>query len=127
MKYERVPHRVRAEPIDTPWGWTTANGDVVIASAGDFRVTDPETGNQWSITPAALRSGYLTVGGGVYESRGSVTARQVIPGEHGESVVSLEGLESARPGDWVVTDADGNEWVVEDHWFKARYRPRDAW
>ena len=118
-----MPHLVAAEPLTSAWEWATRNGDRVRARAGDYRVTDLSTGCQWSVTPQALAAGYVPLGADRYRSRGQVTARRLEPGASPVRVASLEGPETALPGDWVVTDQDGNDWVVADAWFVERYRP----
>jgi len=122
MKYRRVPHQVRAELLAERWDWTTASGDTLAAAPGNYRITDPSTGHQWSATAQALHTGYREIAPGVFESRGEVTARQVTDSEGPVDVPSLEGPEVARVGDWIVTDPDGGSWVVEDGWFRMRYQ-----
>jgi len=117
-----VPHRVRAERLVESWSWVTANGSVVRAEPGDYRLTDVATSAQWSIAAPALHAGYVEVAPGAYETTGEVAAYRV-DGPAGLTVPSLEGPVSARPGDWVVTAADGSQWVVVDSWFRARYEP----
>lgn len=123
MRYHRVPLRVEATILSAPWVWSTLNGDVLLAHAGDFRVTDPDSGRQWSITADALRSGYSKVGHGLYESRGEVVAFRVSDQQGEIAIQSLEGPENARPGDWIITDDNNNHWVVDNEWFHERYRP----
>lgn len=91
------------------------------AIPGDYRLTDPRSGRQWSVTATALHSGYRLLGGDEYESRGAVTASQVGVGCEPVDVVSLEGDEAAEPGDWIVTDLDRRVWVVDDAWFREHY------
>lgn len=120
--YSRVPSLVAAEVLSSPWEWKTGNGDRLTASVGDIRLTDPESGVQWSITASALNTGYLAVGENRYETYGAVTARQIGDGSPEEIILSLEGPESAKERDWVVTDYAGNEWVVTDSVFSERYQ-----
>ena len=125
MRFERVPFEVSAELLDQPWVWANPAGDVMTAGVGDYRVTDPVSLTQWSLTPAALRFGYEPVSTGVYRSRGHVKARRAAAAEAHLVIDSIEGRETARPNDWIVTDTDGNSWVVESQWFAARYRAVD--
>jgi hypothetical protein len=125
MTYERLFHRVTAELLTQPWGWTTPKGDRVAASEGDYRITEPEKGARWSITREALAAGYLHIAGGTYEAHGTVRARQVRRGSLPEIVASSEGPERAFPGDWIVTDSNGNNWVVDAEFFNANYRSID--
>jgi len=122
--YERVRRRVSVERLSSPWTWTTPKGDPLTADAGDFRISDPRNGGQWSITPNALSAGYRQVGPGVFESHGTVRAREVRAGESEVIVGTAEGAERAVPGDWVVTDANGNQWVVDSDYFDENYAPR---
>lgn len=123
MRYHRVPFLVNATVLVNHWTWNTSNGDVLVAKPGDFRITDPDSGKQWSITASALRSGYTKIGHELYQSRGEVSAAQVSDSEGDITIHSHEGPETARPGDWVITDDSNNRWVVDDAWFRKRYRP----
>jgi hypothetical protein len=123
VKYHRVPTRVIAEPLASDWGWLTAKGERMTARTGDYRVTDPATGAQWSIAKAALRDSYVPIGNGVYESCGVVEARRIEAGQAAERVVSTEGTEEARPGDWILQSESGARWVVGETWFGAHYSP----
>lgn len=123
MNYSRVPHLVRAERLIEPWRWKTTNGDEMVACVDDYRLTDPATGSQWSITPAALSVSYAAVDERTFVSRGQVHARQVALGDRAVLVTSVEGQEYAQPDDWIVSDEFGNRWVVKDAWFRGHYRP----
>jgi len=120
MRYRRVPQRIRADRLSEPWSWVTANGNVLRAETGDYRVTETRTGAQWSVAPGALRSGYVEVAPGEYEATGEITADRVV-GRANHTVPSLEGSVVAHPGDWIVTAADGSQWVLVDSWFRSRY------
>jgi hypothetical protein len=122
MIYERVPRRVTAVLLKVPWNWTTSKSDTVSAKEGDYRITDAESGAQWSVSPEALIAGYRHVGDDAYEACGRVEARQVASDAQPEVVASLEGLEQASPGDWIVADAQGNNWVVDVAYFHRNYR-----
>ena len=117
-----MPQRVRAERLADEWSWVTANGSTARAAPGDYRHTEVATAAQWSIAPGALRHGYVEVAAGEYESRGEVIADRV-EGAADRTVATLEGPAVGQPGDWVVTSADGNQWVVVDSWFRDRYEP----
>lgn len=125
--YRRVPRIVRAEALNTVWVWSTANGDEMTANPGDFRVWDPDVPSApWSVTAEALAWGYQLLGDGVaYESKGEVRARQVDIGGTSEVVSSTEGDGIARPGDWIVTDPEGRQWIVTDSEFARRYALSD--
>lgn len=117
-----MPHRVRAERLAEPWSWVTSNGSAVRAEPGDYRLTDVATAAQWSIAARALRTGYVEVSPGEYETTGEIAADRVL-GDSDVAVPTLEGTVVAHPGDWVVTAADGTQWVVVDSWFRDRYEP----
>lgn len=118
VHYVRTPHLVRAELLNQAWNWRTSHGERMSAKAGDYRLTDPASGRQWSITAAGLRTGYRSIGGGRFESRGEVTARRAaVP----TPVATIEGPETAQIDDWIITDSDGRSWVVNDTWFRERY------
>jgi hypothetical protein len=77
------------------------------------------------VTAGAFPSAYAPLNSGEFESRGTVDARRVQPGEGTVKVECLEGSETAE-GDWVVKDADANTWVVADVFFAKRYEPIDS-
>lgn len=120
-----MSHRVIAERLTEPWLWVTPRGDQIDASEGDFRILDAENGASWSITPEAFAAGYRHVTGEMYESRGTVQAQQLAPDSPPVTVMTLEGIERALPGDWIVSDDDGNDWVVDAMFFDANYRHVD--
>jgi hypothetical protein len=123
VRYHRLPKRVQAEVLSAEWEWSTARGERLIARSGDYRLTDLASREQWSVSSEALDAGYLAVGNGVYESHGETDARRIADGDQAETVVSREGAEFARPGDWVLRDSLGEEWVVGDRWFREHYSP----
>lgn len=125
VAYQRISHRVTAERLGHPWHWVTPRGDPVAARKGDFRITDAVTNASWSIAPDAFAACYRHVTGETYESKGTVQARQLATDSPPVSVVSSEGPERAFPGDWIVTNEEGNDWVVDASFFEKNYQRLD--
>lgn len=122
MKYRRVPHQVRVELLAEAWIWLTPNHESVAASAGDYRVTDRTGGSMWSVTPQALAEGYCHIHDEVYESRGTVDAVPANSVSERSTLLTTEGPETPSSGDWILTDATGNQWVVDAAFFEKNYR-----
>jgi hypothetical protein len=124
--YRRRPEQVTARVLTKRTTWTTTHGDRLVAAPGDWWLTSDTHGAGWSVRDDAFRAAYTRVAGDTYVARGAdVTARRIRIGEAPEVVVSLEGPETARPGDWIVRDAAGNEWVIDAVDFEAKYAPVD--
>ena len=60
MKYRKKPVVVEARQLAYPEVVTTAHGGV-CAVAGDWVITDPETGDTWPIKPDIFASTYEPV------------------------------------------------------------------
>ncbi|WP_026909786.1 RyR domain-containing protein [Patulibacter minatonensis] len=108
---------VAARRLDASWAWGTESGAEMSAQPGDWRVSDAD-GNAWSVTDTDFRRTYEHVQGETYRRTGVVSARAT---RAGEQVVSTEGIETARAGDWVVEDDAGKQWIVPAARFAASY------
>ena len=109
---------VRARLLEQPWTWQTESGAQMTAVAGDWLVTDPETGRQWSADPAAFDASHEPLGGDRYRRTGIVQAR---PAQLGEQVRTLEGPAVAAPGDWLVEGDLHERWLVPGPRFTFAY------
>lgn len=105
--------------LRAPREWRTESGDLLRGEAGDWWVVSPD-GAFRSVSPAEFPKLYEQVSDQVYRRLGEVSARQVT---EVEQLTSLEGEQTAQPGDWIVTDDRGNSWPVSDAVFRAGYRP----
>ena len=121
---ELLPFRrrgeVRATRSETAWRWRTESGAAMRAAAGDWKVTDPQSGRVWSVDPAAFAAGHERIEGDRYRRIGTVRAR---PAHLGEPVDTLEGPAVAEPGDWLVQGELGERWLVPDERFRGSYEP----
>ncbi len=111
---------VIAERLTQAWSWRTESGAAMTAAAGDWRLLDPTTGRRWSVASAAFDSTHEAIGNGRYRRTGGVTAR---PAQLAERVQTLEGEAVARPGEWLVTGALGEQWLVPAERFREAYEP----
>lgn len=109
---------VRADRLTEARRWWTESGAEMTAVAGDWLVTDPETGRQWSADERAFAAGHERIGDGRYRRTGTVQAR---PAHLGERVETLEGPAVAQPGDWLVQGSLGEHWLVPGVRFRAAY------
>ena len=88
------------------------------ARSGDWQVTDPDTGRQWSADPAAFDAGHEQAGVGRYRRTGFVLAR---PAHLGERVETMEGPAVAEPGEWLVEGELHERWLVPGTRFTTAY------
>ncbi|MFI8774640.1 hypothetical protein ACIGKQ_21110 [Gordonia sp. NPDC062954] len=108
---------MEATQIDHEWTWTTANGELLAAQPGDWRVTDPD-GSIRSVSAEVFGQSYEPVGHGRFRRTGVFRAQQVITRT---SINTTEGPAEARPGDWVVEGAAGEQWPVPKRKFERSY------
>jgi len=109
---------VLAERLEEPWQWRTESGATMRAAPGDWRVTDPETGRQWSADPAAFAASHEQLDKSRFRRRGTVLAR---PAHLGERIDTLEGQAMADPGDWLVEGDLQERWLVPGERFRDAY------
>ncbi|MGN6503163.1 MAG: RyR domain-containing protein, partial [Pseudolysinimonas sp.] len=84
---------VTARKRDEPWSWTTASGETLHGSAGDWEVVD-ERGSTHSVAAGIFEATHRPTGRpGRYERTGSVQGR---PARAGEVIETLEGTTTAR-------------------------------
>jgi hypothetical protein len=108
---------VTAVRRDEPWSWTTGDGSVMHAAAGDWVVTD-DTGGTRSIAADIFERTHEQIDGDRWRRTGELRGRQARPGE---VVHSLEGTQTARPGQWVLRGVAGEEWLVSAEHLAASY------
>lgn len=109
---------VRARQLDVSWQWRTESGAVMNAAAGDWLVTDPETGREWSADPGAFAASHELLEGNRFRRTGTVQAR---PAHLGERVETLEGPAVAQPGEWLVEGELQERWLVPGPRFTEAY------
>ncbi|OBG35061.1 hypothetical protein [Mycobacterium sp. E3198] len=114
--YERVG-TVTAKRHRRQWKCTTASGEPILASAGDWEVCDD--GHSWPVRDDIFRASYRRIPGDRWERRGAVLAR---PARAGETVYTLDGPVIAGDDDIVVQGDRGEEWPVPSEEFRRRYR-----
>lgn len=107
---------VRAERVAEDSTWTTANGDVLTAKAGDWWVIDGD--DRWSVANDVFVRTYDGVGDNQYRKSAPVTA---VPIDESFAVDTLEGAASGQRGDWLVRNPTGDCWPVPDAVFARRY------
>jgi hypothetical protein len=99
------------------WSWTTATGAVMQGAAGDWEVTD-DSGASRSIAPAIFERTHEQVAGDRWRRVGVLRGRRARPGE---VVHSLEGDQTARPGQWVLRGVEDEEWLITTEQLEATY------
>ena len=108
---------VTAEKREHGWTWETPAGEVMVAQAGDWAVTD-DGGAERSVAAGVFESTHEKVHTGRYRRAGVVWARRATKAE---VISTLEGDVVANAGDWVVQGAQGEQWPVPDAHFQASY------
>jgi hypothetical protein len=99
-----------------PWTWTTSDGAVMRGRAGDWEVTDH--GGSRSVDATIFEQTHEPIGGDRWRRTGEVRGRQARPGE---LVHSLEGDQTARLGQWVLSGIAGEEWLVSTDHLESAY------
>jgi hypothetical protein len=99
-----------------PWTWTTADGAAMHGRAGDWEVTDG--GGARSVDAAIFEETHEQVEGDRWRRTGEVRGR---PARPGELVHSLEGDQTARPGQWVLRGVADEEWLVTEEHLEESY------
>lgn len=120
--FHRVGPPVTAQRSAVAVQWTSSTGDVLHGEPGDWIITDAN-GAVRTIKDAQFRMSYRHVAGDQWQRVGTVRAERV--GVETE-IHTLEGVATARAGDWIVTSADGARWPVPDDEFRAGYVPDDG-
>ena len=108
---------VTAVRRDEPWTWTTSDGTAMRGQAGDWEVTD-DGGAARSVDAAIFDQTHEPIDGDRWRRVGEVRGRQARPGE---VVHSLEGDQTARLGQWVLSGVAGEEWLVSTEHLEATY------
>lgn len=117
-RYERAG-TVTARRLEETLEWSVPSGDHFVADPGDWVVTDG-SGRERVVKAAEFAELHVPTGEpGVYRRAGTVHAGRIA--ETG-TVTSLEGDQTARAGDWLVTDPRGNSWPVPADHFARTYR-----
>lgn len=107
---------VRAVQIRDDTEWTTAQGDVLRATAGDWWVIDGD--DRWSVAGDVFEQTYEQVADDRYRKIAQVTA---VPVTESVTVQTLEGIATGEPGDWLVRNPSGEYWPVPADVFALRY------
>ncbi|MFT3969997.1 MAG: hypothetical protein QM695_06895 [Micropruina sp.] len=111
---------VRATRLSETRAWRTESGAEMTGAAGDWLVTDPATGRQWSADQRAFAAGHERIEGDRYRRIGTVLAR---PAHLGERVDTIEGPAVGQPGEWLVEGSLGERWLVPTVRFRAACEP----
>lgn len=118
-RYERSG-TVTARQVTEPLEWSVPAGDTFVAAVGDWVVTDA-SGSERVVKAAEFNHMHEpTDQPGRYRRLGRVHAGHIL---NTTTVRSLEDVQVARAGDWLVTDERGNSWPVPDAHFRATYTP----
>jgi TrkA-N domain len=109
---------VRAGRLRSAGTWTAADGTVMQAAPGDWRIQDGQ-GNVRTVRDAQFRATHTRQGAGRWARTGQVRAWQV---SEPTTVRTLEGRVTAAAGDWIVQGPGGERWPVPAALFDCGHR-----
>ena len=112
---------IQAERLTEPKTWTTPNGSVMTADAGDVLVTQAD-GSVSSVKPEIFGKTYEEVPGrpGFYRKAAITRAQQL---NEDTAINTLEGIGTGKKGDWLVTGPEGEQYIIGKDFFDANYAP----
>jgi hypothetical protein len=116
QQFDRVG-TVIAERRSEPWSWTSASGQTMHASAGDWAIQGGN-GQTWSVRDDIFRSTH-EFDGTRWHRTGIAHARKALAGE---VIETLEGPLTAQAGDWIVRGPTGEQWPVRPDVFRQQYK-----
>jgi hypothetical protein len=93
---------------------------VMHGSAGDWEVVDE--GGSRSVDAEIFEKTHEPIGGDRWRRTGEIRGRQA---RAGELVHSLEGDQTARAGQWVLSGVEGEEWLVSTEHLETAYERVD--
>ena len=99
---------VRAGRLRSPAAWTAADGTVMQAAPGDWRIQDGQ-GRVHGVRDTQFLATHTRLGGNRWTRTGEVRAWQVT---EPTTVRTLEGRVTAAAGDWIVQGPGGERWPV---------------
>lgn len=109
---------VRASRLTEARTWRSRRGSELVGAPGDWLATDGVM--ERTVAAAIFESSYCSLPDGRFAK--DATARALRVGQPVE-VSTIEGLSTARPGDWVLQGVDGELWPVSDAHFRRHYEP----
>lgn len=119
VEYTKI-EPVTAQVSRRPFKWKTSDGQVMRADAGDWRVVQPD-GRVTSVKPSVFDKTYEPVEGepGKFRKTAPTKARQL---DRPVDIKTLEGPGHGEPGDYLVTGAEGEQYIVPRTEFEKLYR-----
>jgi 2'-5' RNA ligase len=120
IKYKKIAP-VRAEVSRESFNWETSDGQKMKADAGDWKVTHPD-GSIGSVKPSIFEKTYEAIPSkqGQYVKTGTTKAQQL---DQPIDIETLEGKGHGEKGDYLVTGAEGEQYIVPQKQFEEIYRP----
>lgn len=122
-----VPHPVVFAAGD---GVLETREGLVAFAAGDAIVTGVE-GECWPIGRARFERDYVALNtgepgcNGLYMKQPQPVEAEQLTQAHAITLSAARGVLTTQPGDWLITAADGEQWVVADAIFRQTYRACD--
>jgi hypothetical protein len=109
--------------------WPAREDDIVTLGGGDLQacagrdmIVEYEDGDRAVIRKDIFKHTYKRVGAGRYRKRTDITLRY-FEATHPVCVKTLEGLQDAEPGDWIMQGMAGELWPIGHAEAEARYAP----
>jgi hypothetical protein len=126
VKWRRVRPKESGPEVHA---WLAGEDNVVTVSSGDLKaragrdmIVEYEGGDRAVIRKDIFKRTYKSIGAGRYSKRTDITLRY-FEVEHPVCVKTLEGLQDAEPGDWIMQGMAGELWPIAPGEAQSRYAP----
>ncbi len=126
VKWRRVRPKEEGPEVHA---WEARHDDTVALDGGDLKaqagrdmIVEYESGDRAVIRKDIFKRTYKRVAAGRYRKRTDITLRY-FEAQHPVCVKTLEGLQDAEPGDWIMQGMAGELWPVQPSEAEARYAP----
>lgn len=115
-RWFRSTATVHAVRLTDEHRWTTAAGDELVGAAGDWLLSEGD--DTWTVAADVFAATYEPVADGIYRKVALVQAAQLA---EDVEVITLEGIATAGPGDWLARNPGGDVWPIPAEVFADRY------
>ena len=133
---------IRTPPSDAVWRYVRAKADQgavrahcaeadvsvetsggkLNARGGEDMIVTHEDGARAVVRADIFQRTYAPLSDGLFRKRGDVTFRYFTL-DHNVGVHTIEGVQEARPGDWIMQGVDGELWPVPRASALEKYDP----
>lgn len=112
---------VRAWRVESDHRISTSRGSLQARGGQDVIVETPD-GDHSVVRSDIFERTYEALGGGLYRKRGGTRLRYFTL-DRPALIKTLEGVQEAQPGDWIMQGVAGELWPVPRAEAEAKYEP----